>query len=124
LPPPTALTDVLDRLADPDVPGADKVDLVENGTAADAEALDRFAKALHDSGYAPVSVEAPDLTPAGDQKGEVIANITLTAIGPQAGNDLKFPMEFAPQQDSWQLTRRTADLLFQMGQRPTTTPTP
>ncbi len=27
-------------------------------------------------------------------------------------------MEFSPQQDSWQLTRQTADLLLQLGQQP------
>jgi hypothetical protein len=31
---------------------------------------------------------------------------------------LVFPMEFSPQQDSWQLTRKTADLLLQLGQQP------
>jgi hypothetical protein len=40
--------------------------------------------------------------------------------GPQAGDKtLKFPMEFSPQQDAWQLTRQTADQLLQMGQQPT-----
>jgi hypothetical protein len=124
LPPPAALTDVMNRLADPDVPGTGKVGLVENGTPADAAALDRFAKALHDSGYAPVTFEARDLMWAKDQAGTVIANITVNASGPQAGNDLKFPMEFAPQQDSWQLTRQTADLLLQMGSTAAPTPTP
>lgn len=33
LPPPEALTDVMYRLADPAVPGKDKLDLVENTTA-------------------------------------------------------------------------------------------
>jgi hypothetical protein len=33
-------------------------------------------------------------------------------------------MEFSPQGDTWQLTRQTADLLLQVGQQPTTTPTP
>jgi hypothetical protein len=122
LPPSTALTDVMSRLADPNVPGTDKVGLVENGTPADAAALDRFAKALHDSGYAPVTFDARDLKWSPDKAGDVIANITIDASGPQAGNDSTFPMEFAPQQDSWQLTRQTADLLLQMG--PTATPTP
>lgn len=122
LPPPTALTDVMSRLADPNVPGTDKVGLVENGTPADAAALDRFAKALHDSGYAPLTFDARDLMWSQHKVGDVIANITVNASGPQAGNDATFPMEFAPQQDSWLLTRQTADLLLQMG--PTATPTP
>ncbi|MCW2562929.1 MAG: hypothetical protein JWQ31_1489 [Mycobacterium sp.] len=126
LPSPTALTDVMGRLADPATPGPDKVGLVQNGTPADAEALDRFAKALHDSGYAPLTFEATELKWASDQQGNVIANVTVKPGGPQATTDktLSFPMEFSPQGDAWQLTRQTADLLLQMGQPPTATPTP
>lgn len=124
MPPPTALTDVMSRLADPALPGPEKVGLVEYGTPADAAALDRFAKALQDSGYAPLTFEARDLKWSQDQTGNVIADMTINASGPQAGNDLKFPMEFAPQQDSWQLTRQTADLLLQMEPPPAVTPTP
>jgi hypothetical protein len=123
LPPPTALTDLMGRLADPNIPGSDKVGLVQHGTPADAAALDRFAKALQDSGYAPLTFEATDLMWAQDQPGNVITTITIKAAGPQNGTDLKFPMEFSPQQDSWQLTRQTADLLLQIGQPPTATPT-
>jgi hypothetical protein len=32
-------------------------------------------------------------------------------------------MEFSPQQDNWQLTRQTADLLLQMGQQQNAAPT-
>ena len=115
----------MSRLADPNIPGTDKIGLVQHGTPADAEALDRFGKALQDSGYAPLTFEATDLTWAADQPGNVIAEVTAKPGGPQgAGKDLKFPMEFSPQQDSWQLTRQTADLLLQMGQQPTATSTP
>ena len=123
LPAPTTLTDVLGRLADPNNPGTDKIGLVEYGTPADAAALDRFAKALHDSGYAPVTYAAADLTWAQDQTGNVIGNVTIKTANPQAGKDLKIPMEFSPQQNSWQLTRKTADLLLQLGPEPTPTPT-
>lgn len=124
LPSPTALTDVMGRLTDPAIPGTEKVGLVQYGTPADAAVLDRFAKALHDSGYAPLTFEAGDLRWA-DQTGNVIANITINAANPQGtGRDLSFPMEFSPQGDTWQLTRQTADLLLQVGQQPTTTPTP
>jgi hypothetical protein len=124
LPSPTALTDVMGRLADPAIAGTDKVGLVQNGTPADAAALDRFAKALHDSGYAPLTFEASDLTWAQGQTGNVIADITINAANPQGtGRDMKFPMEFSPQGDTWQLTRQTADLLLQLGQQPTATPT-
>ncbi len=43
LPQPSALTDVMARLADPAVPGTEKVTLIENGTAGEAAGLDRFA---------------------------------------------------------------------------------
>ena len=120
LPSPTALTDVMGRLADPNIPGTDKVGLVQHGTSADAAALDRFGKALRDGGYMPLTFDAQDLTWAPDQTGNVIANITINPSNPQAaGHDLKFPMEFSPQQDMWQLTRQTADLLLQLGQQPT-----
>ena len=113
------------RLADPAIPGTDKIRLVPNRTPADAAALDRFAKALHDSGYAPLTFEAGDLLWAQDQTGNVIANVTMKPGGPQATTDktLNFPMEFSPQGDSWQLTRQTANLLLQYGQQPTATPT-
>ena len=126
MPAPNALTDVMSRLADPAVPGPDRVSLVQSGTPADAAALDRFAKALHDSGYVPMTFEATDLRWASDQQGNVTANITMKPGGPQAATDntLKFPMEFSPQADAWQLTRQTADLLLQMGQQPTAKPTP
>jgi hypothetical protein len=128
LPQAATLTDLMGRLSDPAVAGADKVGLIQYGTPADAAALDRFAKALHDSGYAPLTFEASDMTWAQDQPGNVIANITMKPAGPAAaGKDLKFPMEFSPQQATWQLTRQTADLLLQMGQQPTPalpTPTP
>jgi hypothetical protein len=124
LPSPTALTDVVSRLADPDVPGADKVGLVEHGTPADAAALDRFGKALRDGGYLPLTFEAQDLAWAQDQRGNVTANITINSAGPQAaGRDLSFPMEFSPQQDAWQLTRKTADLLLALGPQAPATPT-
>src|SRR5262249_34545018 len=116
---------LMSRLADPNVPGADKVGLVQHGTPADAAALDRFGKALQDGGFAPLTFEASDLTWATDPPGNVIANLAITSGGPQAtGKDMEFQMEFSPQQDSWQLTRQTADLLLQMGQQPTPTPTP
>ena len=128
LPPAATLTDLMTRLSDPNVPGTDKVGLVQYGTPADAAALDRFAKAIQDSGMAPLTFEATDMTWAQDQQGNVIANITMKPTGPAAaGKDLKFPMEFSPQQATWQLTRQTADLLLQMGQQPTPappTPTP
>jgi hypothetical protein len=124
LPPPTTLTDLMYRLADPAVPGSDKVGLIQYGTPADGGALDRFAKALHDSAYAPLTFTVSDLTWAQDQGGNILANVTIKGNGPQASKDLKFPMEFSPQQDTWQLTRKTADMLLVVGNKPSGTPAP
>jgi hypothetical protein len=124
LPPPSALTDVMAKIADPGVPGADKVGLVEYATADDAAALDRFGKALQDGGFMPLTFEAQDLTWAQTHPGNVVANIVMKTANRQTGGDFTFPMEFSPTHGSWQLTRQTADMLLQLGQEPTATPTP
>ncbi len=121
LPAPAAFTDVLAKLADPNVPGADKLALVENATPDDGVALDRFSRALRDGGYAPLTFEARDLVWADNPPGNVIASITMKSANP-AVKDFTFPMEFNPMRDSWQLTRRTADLLLPMGNTPTAAP--
>ncbi|KUH99931.1 hypothetical protein [Mycobacterium sp. IS-3022] len=122
LPPPNALTDVLARLADANIPGPDKLDLVENATPADAAAMDKFATALRDGGYAPATFEAKDLSWA-DGADVVLATITVKATDPQAG-DFTFPMEFRFADNHWQLTRATADALLHLGENPAPTPTP
>ncbi len=124
LPPPNALTDVMYKLADPNVAGADKVGLVEYATADDAAALDRFGRALKDGGFTPLTFEARDLTWAQAHPGNVAATIIIKSANRPAGGDFTFPMEFRPTPSSWQLTRQTADLLLQLGQEPTATPTP
>lgn len=126
LPPPNALTDVLARLADGAVPGADKLDLIEDATPADGASMDKFATALRDGGYAPVTFEATDLTWADGQPGVVLAIVTIRTANPQAG-DFTFPMEFRFADGRWQLSRRTADSLLQIGEPappPPPTPTP
>jgi hypothetical protein len=121
LPPPTALTDVMARLADPDLPGAEKVGLVEYATADDAAALDRFGRALRDGGFMPLSFEATELTWSQAHQGNVVATIVVKTANRQAGGDFTFPMEFSPTDGSWQLTRQTADMLLQLSQGPTAT---
>jgi hypothetical protein len=123
LPPPEALTDVMARLTDPNVPGSDKVGLIENSTPADAAALDTFTKALHDSGLMPLSFEAHEVTWAQSHPGDVAANIVVKASSQQNDRDFSFPMEFSPNGGSWQLTRQTADMLLKLGQAQTATPT-
>ncbi|WP_442930942.1 hypothetical protein [Mycolicibacterium sp. 050232] len=115
LPAPEALTGVLDRLADVNVPGADKVVLVEQGTADDAAALDKFGRALADNGFTPLTFEATDLTWSQSEPANVVATVKVTAGGEGSARDFSFPMEFTPHGDGWQLTRHTADLLLVMG---------
>jgi hypothetical protein len=50
LPAPDALTAVLSRLADPAVPGTEKLNLVEGATPDSAAKLDKFSNALRDGG--------------------------------------------------------------------------
>lgn len=121
LPPPTALTDVLARLADANFPGADKLGLVENATPADGAAMDKLAAALRDGGYAPAMFEAKDLAWADGAKGVVLATVTVKAADPQAGN-FTYPMEFRFADDHWQLTRATSDALLHLGENPAPTP--
>jgi hypothetical protein len=123
LPPPTALTDVLYRLADPAVPGADKVGVVEYATADDAAALDRFGRALADGGALPLTIEATDLRWSESAPGSVVAAVTVTTANQRAGK-FTFPMEFTPVRDGWQLNRKTADLLLELGQAPPPTAPP
>lgn len=122
LPPDTALTDVIYRLADPAVPGAEKLNLVQHATPDDAAALDKFARALADGGFAPLTVEAQDMSWSQGEPGGIVARIVIKPADPQAG-EFAFPMEFSPAQDSWQLTRQTADVLLYADKDPSPTPT-
>ena len=76
-PPPEALTDVMTRLADPAVPGADKLPLLQNAAPPDAATLDRFSAALRDGGFSPVVFKAGDVHWA-DQPGDVMATVSVT----------------------------------------------
>ncbi|MGW0158882.1 hypothetical protein ACWDUN_06120 [Mycobacterium sp. NPDC003323] len=115
LPAPEALTGVLSRLADPSVPGAQKVALVQFATADDAAALDRFAKATVDAGLAPLSFQAADLTWSATEYGDVVATVTVAPVNPVPGaTPFTFPMQFALHEGAWQLTRETADQLLEM----------
>lgn len=120
LPAPEALTDVLARLADPAVPGNQKLGLVEGATPADADRLDRFAKALQDSGYTPPTFEASDLAWSDANPSDVLA--TITANKPQPDGGFSIPMEFRPYRGGWQLSRETYDLLLNFDAGQTTAP--
>lgn len=115
LPPPEALVDVMTRLTDPNVGGADKLLLVQYATPADVEAIDRFNKAVDDGGYRPLSFEARDVAWAAKEGGNVVVTMIIRTNNPAAGEggDFTFPMEFAYDQGGWQLTRDSADMLLQ-----------
>lgn len=128
LPAPEALTGVLYRLADVNVPGAEKIGLVENATADDAAALDKFGRALADNGFIPLEFEASDLAWSQTEPHNVVATIAVKTPGGDPDGSFRFPMEFTPHDADWQLTRHTADLLLEMGAAagapPSPTPTP
>jgi hypothetical protein len=114
LPPPDALTDVLTRLTDPNVPGANKVSLIEGATSDSADTIDRFTTALRDNGYMPMTFTATNLAWSDKNPADVMAAISVNNT---RGNNgiFNFPMEFAPSQGGWQLARRTADMLLALG---------
>lgn len=101
------------RLADPAVPGDQKITLIEHGTPAEAPGLDRFAVALRDNAALPVTFEVRNLAWSQSAPGNVVATMVVRTANPQGG-EFSYPMEFAPADGSWQLTRQTADLLLQL----------
>jgi len=106
------LTDVLYRLVDPVIPGADKIALVSGATAADASELEGFAAALRDGGFTPVTVTATDIRWSDAQPGDVLATVTISGPRPDRGEEFRFPMEFSARDGAWQLTQDTAELLL------------
>jgi hypothetical protein len=111
LPPPEALTDVLYRLADPAIPGAQKLNLVEGATPASAPVLDSFATALRDGGYVPVIFVARDLVWSDRHPADVVATVDIGTPAPGVPM-FTFPMEFKPRQGGWQLSQQTANMLL------------
>ncbi|ORW56930.1 hypothetical protein, partial [Mycobacterium parmense] len=122
-PPPAAdvLTGVLNRLADPNVPGADKVDLVEGATPDSAATLDKFVAALRDNGYLPMTFSANDIAWSDKNPSHVTATVTVNTAQNNNGK-FTFPMEFTPARGGWQLSRRTAEMLLALGKAPATPP--
>jgi hypothetical protein len=123
LPAPEVLTDVLYKLADTSIPGEQKVPLVEAATADQGAQLDKFGKALADSGYTPLGFTATDIAWSDTSPGNVSANVTVHSENPALKNGFTFPMEFRPYFGTWQLSRKTADMLLALGSSPTPTPT-
>jgi hypothetical protein len=125
LPPPQALAGVLYRLADPSVPGSQKLDLVQGATPDNAAVFDQFATALLNGGFAPMKFDVRDVAWSDRDPADVVANVNVSSPNP-GGPKFSFPMEFTPYQGGWQLTARTADVLlaFQTAQVAPPAPTP
>jgi hypothetical protein len=124
LPPAEALTDVLSRLADPNVPGINKVNLIEGATPESAATLDKFTNALRDNGYQPMTFVADNIAWSDKNPSDVMATITVKTAHANNGA-FTFPMEFTPAQGGWQLSKRTAETLLALGNSPgMTTPAP
>ncbi|ARG64308.1 hypothetical protein B1T45_27250 [Mycobacterium kansasii] len=123
LPSPDALVEVLSRLADPAVAGADKTSLVEDATPETAAALDRFTTAARDGGYLPLSFAASNIAWSEVDPADVTATIVVTTAKPD-DHEFTFPMEFKPGQGGWQLSRRTAEMLLALSSSRVSSPTP
>jgi hypothetical protein len=105
---------VLSRLADPNIPGINKVNLVEGATPESAATLDKFTNALRDNGYLPMTFAANDV--AWSDKNPANVKATIVVHTAQANNaNFTFPMEFTPFQGGWQLSRKTAEMLLALG---------
>ena len=125
LPPPQALAGVLYRLADPSVPGTQKLNLVQGATPDNADVLDQFATALLNGGFAPMKFDVRDVAWSDRDPADVVANVNVSSPNPR-GPKFSFPMEFTPYQGGWQLSARTADVLlaFRTAQVAPPAPTP
>lgn len=126
VPTPDALIDVLNRLADPNVPGIDKVNLVEGATPDNAGTLDKFINALRDNGDLPMTFVAKDVTWSDKDPSHAVATVTVNTARANNGT-FTFPMEFTPAHGGWQLSHRTAEMLLALensttGSTPTNPP--
>jgi hypothetical protein len=121
LPPPDDLAKVLYRLADPGVPGTQKLDLVEGATPDNAAVFDQFATALLNGGFAPMKFDVRDVSWSDRDPADVVANVNISSPNAR-GPRFSFPMEFTPYQDGWQLSARTADVLLAFNTAQTTPP--
>ena len=115
LPSPDALTDVLYRMADPAVKGIDKLQLVESTTPDDAAAIDKFAAALRDGGFTPLTLTASEIRWSDRQPGDALASINITTPDPGNQGNFTFPMQFHQDKGAWQLSRETANMLLAFG---------
>jgi hypothetical protein len=125
LPTPETLVGLLTKLADPSVPGEQKVGLVQFATPEDGEALDRFAQATVDGGLAPLTFQATDLGWSPTDYADVVATVTVSSANPAPqARPFSYPMQFTLHEGAWQLTRVTADQLLELGPVPSEIPSP
>ncbi|WP_261863980.1 hypothetical protein, partial [Mycobacterium montefiorense] len=118
-----ALVEVLNRLVDPNIPGINKVNLVEGATPESAATLDKLVNALRDNGYLPMTFVANNIAWSDKNPSNVVATVSVNTA--KGGNSkFTFPMEFAPLQGGWQLSRRTAEMLLALGNSAASTPPP
>jgi len=101
----------MNRLADPNVAGAEKTVLIESPVPGDTAALDKWGQALRQNGYEPATFEATDLRWVQGAPDKVSAVMNLKTGNPQAG-DFTYPMEFLLADNAWRLARRSADELL------------
>ncbi|MBW0017135.1 MAG: hypothetical protein JO236_06275 [Mycobacterium sp.] len=121
LPAPEALVDVLTRLSDPAVPGANKTDLVQGATPETGAVLDKYTNALRDNGYLPMTFTAEGIAWSDQNASNVMATINVSSAN---NRRFTFPMDFTPCatcQGSWQLSRKTAEMLLALGTSPDST---
>ncbi|MHA7650927.1 hypothetical protein ACX9NE_16230 [Mycobacterium sp. ML4] len=111
LPAPAALTDVLSHLADPTIPGSNKLSLVQGSTPETAAALDRFTNAARDGGYLPMTFATNNIAWSATDPSDVMATVVITTANPDR-REFTFPMEFTPYLGGWQLSRKTAEMLL------------
>lgn len=124
LPAPEALTDVLSHLADPAVPGSNKLGLVQGSTPETAAALDRFTNAARDGGYLPMTFTANNVAWSATDPSDVLATVVIKTGNPDR-REFTFPMEFTPYLGGWQLSRKTAEMLLALqNSRSSTSPSP
>jgi hypothetical protein len=112
LPTPEALIAVLYRLADPGVPAAAKLNLVEGASLEHAPVIDAFANALLENGYAPMQIAVQDIAWSDVDPGYVVATVLVSTPKPGTAGVFTFPMEFKPYLGGWQLSERTARMLL------------
>jgi hypothetical protein len=111
----------LSRLADPALPGAQKLNLVEGAAPDNAGVFDQFASALVNGGYAPVKFDVRDIRWSDRDPADAVADVNVSSTNSR-GPRFSFPMEFKPYQAGWQLSARTAEVLLAFRTEPAAPP--